>query len=114
MYNRPTRDWEHLNTSANIPAFMSNRGNQSSSISVTNGNVKTTTGRLNGNGSNGSQPRGRSTTTHAPDNRGAAPFFMPLSHQIMTEIRSCDIKKNAKVAMKCNNFYDLSDYSKTT
>ncbi len=39
---------------------------------------------------------------------------MPLSHRIMTELRLRDGKKNAKVAMKCNNFYDLGDYNKTT
>ncbi len=36
---------------------------------------------------------------------------MPLSHQKKTEIRSRGGKKNAKVAMKCNNFYDLGDYN---
>ncbi len=40
--------------------------------------------------------------------------FMLLSYMITTEIRSCDGKINAKVAMKCNNFYDLGDYNKTT
>ncbi len=40
--------------------------------------------------------------------------LMPLSHQITNEIRSHGGKKIAKVAMKCNNFYYLGDYNKTT
>ncbi len=41
-------------------------------------------------------------------------YVVTLSHQITTEIWLRDGKNNAKVTIKCNNFYDLGDYNKTT